>query len=172
MNLLTPRLGIVALLGVALVGWLGFVVHHLGWLARLHLSGLDHEQGWEIAGILWTAVAANYYFNFNKKPPSVGRIKAVAYLLFGGAILAGFTLWIIVSDAASTKRPLHLVLVMGIAVVLVLVDVVLEKWDALVADIPMLIGFMVLAGFVWWHANESEDPGTLISGAITFQLIA
>jgi len=169
MNFLTSRLGIVSLLGITVIGCFGFGVHHLGWLARLHLSGLDHEQGWEVAAILWTAVAANYYFN--NQPTSVGRIRTVAYLLCLGAILAFVTLWTVTADAASTKQPLHLVLVTGIAVILVVVDVVLGKWDALVADVPMLIAFVVLIAFVFCHANESENPGTLISGAITFQLI-
>ena len=171
--------------GTLIILFFGFGLHQ-------RLPALTHSQSWELGALCWTAVFGLYYWFrlgdiSNQNAFRLAGLLILTLLPALNLIAAAF-LWY---DKQGEEHSLpfhflHVICVALIGVVLLLTDWMLARYSkrveqkralyesVWVADIPIVAAFMVLIGFAALHqpCGDKDCPDLLLSGAITFQLIA
>ena len=170
------KFGLIAVMsiGVAIVGFFGFNMHHSWWYSwALPTTTLNHQQGWELGAVVWTFCFLIYYFiRVNAEKP--WQLKVVFVVLALECLLCYAVEKIVLEGYLGGAPIFHVLAVTAIGLSLAGLDVWLGmKRTALVADAPMLVGFGILLLFLWSHQSCAGEPiaGTLVPGAIAFQLI-
>jgi len=138
---------------------------------------LTHAEGWEAGAIIWTGLFLFYYFAKFNLPGNMlwNKLIIIVFSVAGWKLL----------DLAwhSMKSPLiHVFWVFLISACFLIIDFVIWKKHPLPkeqhlsktsfywADVPMVIAFIVLLGYLWMH-KDTENPEVFVSGVVACQLL-
>ena len=174
------------MIGTFIITMFGFGVHR--WIPQL-----THSQSWELGALSWTGIFALYYWF---RLDSCVNDKAFKFAgLFVLLVLPGLNLaagYFLLSDRHSGREGhlsphfLHVICVALIGLLLLGTDWMIARNSKTVrtkrqmyesvwmADVPIVAAFVVLIGFALLHQDcgDKDCPDLLLSGAVTFQLIA
>ena len=183
----------IPLLALMVVGT--FIITIFGFGIHRWFPSLTHSQSWEFGALSWTGVFAFYYWfrldsGVNDKALKFAGLFVLLFLPLLN-ISAGYFLWRDRQPGQEHSLPfhfLHVICVGLIGVLLLITDWMLARTSRThrqkrqmyesvwMADVPIVVAFVVLISFAALHLRQDcgdrDCPDLLLSGAITFQLIA
>jgi hypothetical protein len=170
------RLIVVMGIGAGVIGFFGFDMHNTWWYSWvLPNTTLNHEQGWELGAIVWTAFFLIYYW-IKLPAKKMMHLKVAGPVVGASLVLCWLAFEIILKRLWGGNPIFHIAVVMIIGGSLLVLDLWLGmKKTAWMADFPMLVGFGILSLFLLSHASDTgvnkQELGVLVPGAIAFELI-
>jgi len=139
-----------------------------------------HFEGWELGGALWSFLFAFYYlyrYSFTGQQNVDKVVLIIVFCIFVSTVVA------VVVIIYLHNYILHVAIMSTIVYVFLIADFLVARYHTdepqrkafaesfWVADVPVILGFLVLLAYALSHPRCAEDLPVFFSGAISFQLL-